>query len=65
VLAQEREGAGVTPSWPWRPGLSTTTSGSCTTTSATSDGWTPTRPGLISDLDKEHYCAPESTKTSA
>ncbi len=28
-------------------------------------GWTPTRPGLISDLDEEHYFAPESAKTSA
>ena len=28
-------------------------------------GWTPTRPGLISDLDEEHDVAPASAKTSA
>jgi nucleoside-diphosphate-sugar epimerase len=28
-------------------------------------GWTPTRPGLISDLDEEHNVAPESVTTSA
>ncbi|HEX3782229.1 MAG TPA: SDR family oxidoreductase [Pseudonocardiaceae bacterium] len=28
-------------------------------------GWTPTRPGLISDLDEEHDLAPESAETSA
>jgi len=28
-------------------------------------GWTPTRPGLISDLDEEHDVAPASAKTAA
>jgi nucleoside-diphosphate-sugar epimerase len=28
-------------------------------------GWTPTRPGLISDLDEEHYIAVEADETQA
>ncbi len=28
-------------------------------------GWTPTRPGLISDLDEEHNFAAEANTTSA
>jgi nucleoside-diphosphate-sugar epimerase len=28
-------------------------------------GWTPTRPGLISDLDEEHYIAVEASETPA